>query len=254
MIDFMDIDRDDAQPLGDPRPHGGLSGSRRLWWLGVVTSLTAAMAWTTAVVFPGAPPRSGPNCRGASEPCLTYPYVDAAAFVPGDFLWMIPAFFLGPLTLALVIVLSSNTPPRHRPLARIGTSLATVSAATLMIDYYVQFTTVQSSLVRGELDSGLSVLSQYNPHGVFIALEDLGYVTMLAALAVTALVMSPTGRSARILRRLFGVAGTVGVVAFPVALAVLGRDLEYLYEVLAITIAWTTLLVGGVLAAVTLRS
>ena len=48
----------------------------------------------------------------------------------------------------------------------------------LMVDYYVQFTTVQTSLVKGELDGGLSVLSQYNPHGVFVALEDVGYFTM----------------------------------------------------------------------------
>jgi hypothetical protein len=38
------------------------------------------------------------------------------------------------------------------------------------VDLLIQLRTVQPALVRGELD-GLAIISQYNPHSVFIALE-----------------------------------------------------------------------------------
>ncbi len=229
--------------------------ARLNWWAGVFITLTAAAAWTLVMVVPGAPPRSGANCTGGPGSCLSYPYTDAAAYVPGDFLWMIPAFLLGPLLVVLLTGLLHGTGAPRRPLAtQLSLRLATVSAALLMVDYYVQFTTVQASLVRGETGGGVSLLSQYNPHGVFIALEDLGYATMLTALAVAAPALARTTRPERILRRLLALAGTVGALLLPVLLATLGRDLDYTYEVLAIAIAWTTLLVTGILAATIFRT
>jgi MFS family permease len=208
------------------------------------------MAWLLALVVPGAPPRSGANCTDGPDACLTFPYADAAAYVPDDFLWMIPAFLLGPLLVVLLAGLLDDVPDSRQPFARIALALATSSAVLLMVDYYVQFTTVQTSYVRGETSDGLALLSQYNPHGVFIALEDLGYATMLAALAVAAPTLPRATRPERVLRRLLAVAGTLGVLLLPVLLAALGRDLDYTYEVLAITTAWTTLLVTGILVAV----
>jgi len=38
-------------------------------------------------------------------------------------------------------------------------------------------TVVQTCLPKGEVD-GLSLWSQYNPHGLFIGLEDAGYLSM----------------------------------------------------------------------------
>jgi hypothetical protein len=231
------------------------SGAARAgWWAGALTALTAAAAWILVMVVPGAPPRSGVNCTGGPGDCLTYPYADAAAYVPDDFLWMIPAFLLGPLLVVLLTSLLHDALGDHRPSARIALHLATAAAVLLMVDYYVQFTTVQASLVRGETGGGLSLLSQYNPHGVFIALEDLGYATMLTALAVAALALPRTTGPERVLRRLLATAGTGGALPLPVLLAVLGRDLDYTYEVLAITVAWTTLLVAGVLAATIFRA
>jgi hypothetical protein len=71
-------------------------------WAGAFTTLTPAAAWILVMVVPGAPPRSGANCTGGPNLCLTYPYTDAAAFVPGDFPWMIPAFLLGLLLIVLL--------------------------------------------------------------------------------------------------------------------------------------------------------
>jgi hypothetical protein len=243
-----DAGRPDAQePVVRTHP-----GRTRLgWWAGVLIASDSAAAWILVMVVPGAPPRSGANCTGGPGLCLTYPYTDAAAYVPGDFLWMIPAFLLGPLFVVLLTVLLHGGDGPRRPLvAQLSLRLATISAVLLMVDYYLQFTTVQASLVRGETGGGLSLLSQYNPHGVFIALEDLGYATMLTALAVAAPALPRTTRPERILLRGSAVVGTVGALLLPVLLTVLGRDLDYTYEVLAITIAWTTLLAAGILATV----
>lgn len=231
------------------------AAARLGWWAGVLTALTAAAAWILVMVVPGALPRSGANCTGGPGSCLTYPYTDAAAYVPNDFVWMIPAFLLGPLLVVLLTSLFHHVPSPRRPLAApLSLRLATASAVLLMVDYYVQFTTVQASLVRGETGDGLPLLSQYNPHGVFIALEDLGYATMLTSLAVAAPALSRATRPERILRRLLATTGTLGALLLPVLLAALGRDLDYTYEVLALAIAWTTLLVTGILAAIIFRT
>jgi hypothetical protein len=238
----------------EPRAPRRLAVARLGWWAGILTTLAAAAAWILVMVVPGAPPRSGANCTGGPDACLAYPYTDAAAYVPNDFLWMIPAFLLGPLLVVLLVVLLDDVTAPRRALARIALQLATGSAALLMVDYYVQFTTVQASLVRGETGGGLSLLSQYNPHGIFIALEDLGYATMLTALAVAAPALPRATRPHRVLRRLLAIAGTLGALLLPVLLAALGRDLDYTYEVLAIAIAWTTLLATGILAAIIFRA
>ncbi|HEX6335942.1 MAG TPA: hypothetical protein VFZ85_03245 [Jiangellaceae bacterium] len=111
----------------------------------------------------------------------------------------------------------------------------------------MQFTTVQASLVRGELDGGLSILSQYNPHGAFIALEDLSYVTMLVSFVFISLMLGSGSRIERVLRVVLAATGTVGVAAFVALVSILGRDLEYWYELAGLSLAWTALIVVGVL-------
>jgi hypothetical protein len=94
---------------------------------------------------------------------------------------MVPAFLLGPLLVVVLAALLHDVPEPRRLSAWLARTSAVIAAAILTVDYYVQFTTVQASLVRGEVDSGLSLLSQYNPHGLFIAMEDVGYAAMLVA-------------------------------------------------------------------------
>jgi hypothetical protein len=63
----------------------------------------------------------------------------------------------------------------------------------------------------------LAPLTQYNPHGVFIALEEAGFALV-----------------------------TVAVVALSAAY---GVDVEYRFEVAAIAIDWTVLIASGTLLA-----
>jgi hypothetical protein len=104
----------DRRTRPEPVPARRPAAARLGWWAGFLTALTATAAWIMAVGVPGAPPRSGPNCTGGAGSCLTYPYTDAAGYVPDDFVWMVPAFLLGPLLVVLLTCLLSDIPARGR--------------------------------------------------------------------------------------------------------------------------------------------
>ena len=78
------------------------------------------------------------------------------------------------IVVALVAAVHEWAPAERRVSSLLGLCLVVVAAAVLLIDYFVQATVLQPSLVKGQLD-GWALLTQYNPNGVFIALEELGY-------------------------------------------------------------------------------
>jgi len=132
--------------------------------------VSLAMAITTL-------PRSGPYCRSG---CVGYPYTDGAAFVPRDYLWMYAAVVLTLLVMVLVECIHYQVPPDRRLLSRIGVAFTIMGVAILVVDYASQLTFIQPALVLGETE-GLSPWTQYNPHGIFIALENVGYVMINVA-------------------------------------------------------------------------
>ena len=106
-------------PLGDERALAIRVG----FWTAIVTAGTAAVSIALAVTTP---PRSGPYCRSG---CIDYPYTDAAAFVPRDYLWMYPAVLLALLLIVFVACLVEWVGPRRRVLSRIGFVFATIGGA-----------------------------------------------------------------------------------------------------------------------------
>lgn len=214
-------------------------------WL---SGLVATAATVSLAVGVTTPVRSGPNCRSG---CVPYPYTDAAAFVPRDYVWMYPAIVTAVSFVILAVCLHAWTPPDRRWLSRAGMILAGMGAGTLVADYALQLTVMQPALLAGET-SGLSALSQYNPHGVFIGLENVGYATLSLALLFlgVATVRQPL-KLGRVASWLF-MAGAVATFAVLVVYAaVYGARLDYRFEVLALGITWLVLAAGGVLLAVT---
>jgi hypothetical protein len=61
--------------------------------------LTAALAAAALAIAVTTPLRSGPYC---SMSCIAYPYTNAAAFVPRDYVWMYPAALLSVTFVVLV--------------------------------------------------------------------------------------------------------------------------------------------------------
>jgi uncharacterized membrane protein YeiH len=91
-------------------------------------------------------------------------------------------------------------------------------------------------------------VSQYNPHGAFIALENFGFLAMSISFAFFAKCLGHSRRE-RATRWLFLVASALAVVAFVAMSLYYGFELEYRFEVAVISINWLTLVAGGLLLA-----
>jgi hypothetical protein len=105
------------------------------------------------------------------------------------------------------------------------------------------------SLQSGETQ-GLSLFTQYNPHGFFIALEVLAYLMMNAAFLAAAPVFAG-GRVERTIRWLFALSFVLAATAF-VRFWLLRHDLVAV-EVSVLTINWLVLVIGGTLLSIVFR-
>lgn len=206
----------------------------------LLTLVSFAMAFLT-------PPRSGPSC--SFDECVGSPYTDIAEYFPRDYLWMFPATLVPFVFLVLLVCVHYYAPPGRQPFTMIALLFASMASVIIATDYFIQLTVIQPSVIAGESD-GLSLFSQYNPHGVFIALEAIGYLVMTAALLFTAPVF--TGRSGiqRTLPWLFGLPFVLAVAALVGLTAAFGQEVEYRFEIAVISIAWTGLALSGVVLSV----
>ena len=183
------------------------------------------------------------------ESCVVYPYTDVAAFVPIEYIWMYPAFLLALLFVVLVICIHHYTTVDNKVFSQIALSFAVISGAAHAINYFIQLAVVQPSLLKGELES-LTLWSQYNPHGIFIALEDLGYLMMGIAFLFVAVAFVRRGKLERAIRWTL-ITGSILTIGGLILLALIhGSNLEYRYEVLSIVVDWITLIVSGALLSV----
>jgi hypothetical protein len=120
-------------------------------------------------------------------------------------------------------------------------------ATALVLDYAVQLMVMQPALQAGETD-GLSPWSQYDPHGMFIALENLGYALFGAAFVLlgTALATLPGAAATAIRATLVG-GGALILAALVVLAAVYGARLDVRFEVAGLALSWLVLTVAGAL-------
>ena len=219
-------------PTGQPTTTVNPALNRLGFWSATMTAVFAAAFILIGIVTP------------ARE--IPYPYTDVAAFVPADYFWQYPAFLLAPTFVVLMACINAYADYDKKVFSQIGLSLAIIYAATIMINYFLQLTVVEASLLNGET-AGLSLITQYNPHGIFIALEDLAYLTLSGALLFAAAVFAGD-RIARAVRWLFVIDFIVAVGAFTIFIP-LGFGLVT-FEVTAITITCIVLVIGGILLSV----
>lgn len=212
------------------------------FWAAVLTALTTAVAFAIAV---NTLPVSGPFCPAD---CVVYPYTDVAYLVPHDYIWMYPATLLAAIFLVLMVCIDHYVAASRALHSRIGLCFAVIAAAVLGINYYIQLATIQPSMLQGEWE-GVALVSQYNPHGIFIALEELGYLAMSVAFLFMGLALAGPSRLERAVRWLLGTGAVLGLGAYVVMSILFGKALEYRFEVAIISINWTILIVGGVLLA-----
>ncbi|NOY36301.1 MAG: hypothetical protein GXO83_01850 [Chlorobi bacterium] len=202
----------------------------------VVTVITFGIAIFT-------PPLTGPFCKGS---CIEYPFTEMISRFPRDYLWMYPAILLTIIFVALMVCIHNWASVEKKIFSQTGLSFAVISATILIIDYFLQISVIQPALLNGETD-GIAILTQANPHGIFIALEEIGYLMMSVAFLFIALVFSKTNRLERAIRRIFIISFVLTIGSLIIITVLYGIHREYIFECAVITINWIVLIVTGIL-------
>jgi hypothetical protein len=159
---------------------------------------------------------------------------------------MFPAIVTTLLFVVFVALVFENAPSGNKIWGLIGLTFATISAIILVADYFIQISVIQPSLLQGETE-GIPILTQYNPHGIFIALEEIGYLIMSLALFFLFPLFSPEKRGERAIRLIFLSGFPINLAVFLIILMTMGNRREYLFEVIVISVTWIVLLSGSLL-------
>jgi hypothetical protein len=232
----------DSKPLNSEAHNATLLGFYAAILTSVVTLITFGIAFFT-------PPLSGPFC-GVS--CITYPFTDILSRFPRDYLWMYPAMFLSLVFLVLLACIHYFGSIETKVFSHLGLLFGLISSCILLLDYFVQVSVIQPSLVNGETE-GITILSQYNPHGVFIVLEDIGYFMMSLALLCVSPVFSSKNRLEIATRWLFIIGFVLTIGSFVVVSIQYGIHREYRFEVIVISINWLVLIISGILLSLVFK-
>jgi hypothetical protein len=208
----------------------------------ILLAVMAAMGFALGVFTP---PRSGPFC---SLDCTLYPYYpDAARFFPRDYWWMLPGITLSPLVLTLVACVHFCIAPARRLFSLLGVCFSAIATAFISLDYLAQVLVVQPGMVHGQGD-GMALLTQYNPSGLFILLEDLGYL-LLAKTFLSLTLALPAGKGCRGLRWTLGVVSSLAFLSFLFMGVRFGIEMALPFELAVITVVWLGLIPIGILSA-----
>ncbi len=207
-------------------------------FLTVITLLTFGFAITAI-------PISGVFCV---ENCIEYPYLDSLSHYPKDYIWMYFAMVLIAAYLVYMVCLHSVAKEHQRIFGRIGLTFAVISSVVLLICYYIQFSVIPPSLIKNETE-GIPLLTQYNPNGIFIALEELGYIMMSFSFLFVALIFNAKDRMNRFIKWIFILGFVMTILSFSIITVKYGTLRDYRFEIIVISIDWLVLLVNGILAA-----
>jgi hypothetical protein len=188
-------------------------------------------------------PSTGPYCPGD---CMEYPYLDCLKYYPRDYYWMYLAVFQTVAYLVFMVSIHFIAPVEKKMNSFIGVCFSLFASIVLGADYFIQFSVVPISLMKGETE-GIALISQYNGHGVFIALEELGYLMMSLSFLFMTSVFSKALRLERTIHWIFMLPFPLIILSFIFCTLKYGVDRNYRFEVAAITINWLALIIVGIL-------
>jgi hypothetical protein len=211
-------------------------------YAGILTTVMTAVTFVFAFL---AVPRSGPLCNNS---CFSYPYAESISRFPADYIWMYLALAWLIIYTVLVVCIHRYADSPRKIFSQIGLSFALMSALILLADYFIQISVVQPSLLHGELN-GIALISQYNPHGIFIALEELGYTLM----SIAFLFMAPVffkNKLEKAVRSIFMANFVLTFLSFIIFSVLYGINREYRFEIAVIAINWLTLIPSGILLSI----
>ena len=222
---------------------------KRYRFAGIASASLAAVTVVTFGFALTAVPISGANCPSN---CIDYPYLDTLDRFPRDYIWMFFAIVMLVTYVVFVAALRSATPNSNPVSGTVAVAMASLVAAVLVPTYFVQATVVPSSLAAGQTE-GISLLTQYNPHGLFIAAEEIGYLLMSVSFLFLVPLIQWTGGMPRFVRWTYATGFAVPLVAFVAVVAVYGFDRQDRFEVIIISINWLVLIINSVLLTLIFR-
>ena len=191
-------------------------------------------------------PPSGPNCPGD---CMSYPFPDILAYYPRDYFWMYFAIFQLFIFIIFMISNHANAASDKKTFSSISSAFALIASTVLLIAYYTQFSIVPISVMKGESE-GIALITQYNGHGLFIALEELGYITMSLAFFFLAFLFSMKNRLEKSIRLILMTPLVITILAFIFYSLKYGLDRHYRFEVATLSINWLVMIVVGILISI----
>lgn len=191
-------------------------------------------------------PPAGPYCPSN---CMEYPFLNLLKYYPRDYLWMYCAIFQLTGFLILTVVILFHADNSKRLYSFLGVCFAGMAVLTLMADYFVQFAVVPISVKKNELE-GIAILTQYNGHGIFIALEELGYTLMSLSMFFISLLFSMKNKIELSIRVLFVVSFIGTLLTFTFYVFKFGIDRSYRFEVATITVNFLVLIINGILLSI----
>jgi len=202
----------------------------------VITIITFGIAICT-------PPLSGPFCKSG---CFEYPYHEIINRFPRDYFWMFPAIILSFSYMLMMISVHKSATPEKNVFSLAGVAFAVISTLILSVDYFVQVSFIQPSLLAGETE-GIAMISQFNPHGLFIILEEIGFITMNISFIFLVPALTSSTRIEKSLRLTFIIGFILMLLSFAAVVLIHGIKREYRFEVIIISITWIELIIVSIL-------
>lgn len=188
-------------------------------------------------------PISGAFCPNN---CIEYPYLNTFSQYPRDFIWMYWAMALSIVYLLFMVSVHYYSAPRNKIYTQAALLFALISSMVLLVNYFIQSSVVPASLKNNETE-GLALLIQYNPHGIFIAMEELGFILMSLSFVFSIPAFECEPGLKKIIRLNFAFAFVAVVIAFIYLTFKHGLERKDRFEVAIISINWLVLIVNGIL-------
>ncbi len=171
------------------------------FWSAILAAVFAIAFAILAVAFPAA------EWKGIAAYARSFSSTQMASFIP--------AFLLALAVVVLMVSIHFYAPEDQRLLSLLAIVCATIYAAIVCSNYYLQLFVVRLNLLAGQLE-GLALLAMPNFHSMFFALEAIGYLFSSLATLVVVPIFSG-GRLANWIRGLFIVNGAIGILGAIIA-------------------------------------
>lgn len=204
----------------------------------------SALTLTTFACALFAIPDSGAFAPGEA---MQYPYLDSLAQFPVDYIWMYAALFMLGVFAVFMLAVHSKADDGIKVYTRIASAFGVFSAFLLMITYFIQAEVVPVSLALGQ-NEGIPLLTQYNPYGLFIAVEEFSFFIMSFSLFCLIPFYKKAYPAKKFVPVLLCVSFILVVISFILLTIMYGHERMDRFEVIVITVTWLEMIILGIVS------